>query len=63
MRSDGNIRSNVTDEVAARGTSDGVPAFRHSAEIGANRVMLGASGGEVVLTGALRSWAQRRAPD
>ena len=63
MRSDSNIRSKATDEVATRVASDEIAAFRRSAETGANRVNVDTSGGEVVLAGARRSWAQRRAPD
>jgi hypothetical protein len=63
MRSYSNIRSNVTDEVAARVASDEIAAFRRSAETAVNRVNVDASGGEVFLAGARRSWAQRRAPD
>ncbi len=63
MRSDSNIRSKATDAVAARVASDEIAAFRRSAETGANRVNVDASGGNVVLTGALRSWAQRRVSD
>jgi hypothetical protein len=63
MRSDSNIEPHATDEVTGRTASDEIAAFRHSAEIGANRIMVDASGSNVVLTGALRSWAQRQAPD
>jgi osmotically-inducible protein OsmY len=35
-------------------------AFRRSAEIDANRVTVEAHGGEVVLRGTVRSWAERR---
>jgi osmotically-inducible protein OsmY len=35
-------------------------AFRRSAEVDANRVTVEASGGEVVLKGAVRSWAERQ---
>jgi hypothetical protein len=63
MRSYSNIRSNVTDEVAARVASDEIAAFRRSAETAVNRVNVDASGGEVFLAGARRSWAQRRSPD
>jgi osmotically-inducible protein OsmY len=35
-------------------------AFKRSAEIDANRITVEASGGEVVLKGAVRSWAERQ---
>jgi osmotically-inducible protein OsmY len=35
-------------------------AFRRSAEVDASRVTVEATGGEVVLRGAVRSWAERR---
>jgi osmotically-inducible protein OsmY len=35
-------------------------AFRRSAEVDANRITVEASGGEVVLKGAVRSWAERQ---
>jgi osmotically-inducible protein OsmY len=35
-------------------------AFRRSAEIDASRVTVTANGGEVILTGTVRSWAERR---
>jgi osmotically-inducible protein OsmY len=35
-------------------------AFRRSAEIDANRVTVEAHGGEVILKGSVRSWAERR---
>lgn len=63
MRSDGNIKSNATGEIAAQIASDEVAAFRRSAEIGANRINADGSDRDVVLTGARRSWAQRRAAD
>ena len=63
MRSDSNIEPKMTDAVAARPQSSEIAAFRRSAEMAANRIMVDASGGEIVLASALRSWAQRRAPD
>jgi hypothetical protein len=63
MTSDSNIKPSVTDKVAGRTTPDDIAAFRRSAGIGANRIIVDASGRDVVLTGGLRSWAQRRAPD
>ncbi len=72
MRSDSTIKPNardpnvtgpnVTEKVPARTAPGGIAAFRRSAEIGANRIMVDA-GGEIVLTGALRCWTERRAPD
>jgi osmotically-inducible protein OsmY len=35
-------------------------AFRRSALIDANRIAVEASGGEVVLSGTVRSWAERQ---
>ena len=35
-------------------------AFRRSAEVDANRITVEASGGEVVLKGTVRSWAERQ---
>jgi osmotically-inducible protein OsmY len=35
-------------------------AFRRSAEIDASRITVGANGGEVVLRGSVRSWAERQ---
>ena len=35
-------------------------AFRRSAEIDASRITVGANGGEVVLRGTVRSWAERQ---
>jgi osmotically-inducible protein OsmY len=35
-------------------------AFRRNAEIDANRITVEASGGEVVLKGTVRSWAERQ---
>jgi osmotically-inducible protein OsmY len=35
-------------------------AFRRSAEIDASRIMVEASGGEVILRGTVRSWAERQ---
>jgi osmotically-inducible protein OsmY len=35
-------------------------AFRRSAEIDANRITVEAHGGEVILKGSVRSWAERR---
>jgi osmotically-inducible protein OsmY len=35
-------------------------AFRRSAEIDANRITVEASGGEVILKGTVRSWAERK---
>jgi osmotically-inducible protein OsmY len=35
-------------------------AFRRSAEIDANRIAVEANGGEVILKGAVRSWAERQ---
>jgi osmotically-inducible protein OsmY len=35
-------------------------AFRRSAEVDASRVTVEASGGEVILRGSVRSWAERR---
>jgi osmotically-inducible protein OsmY len=35
-------------------------AFRRNAEIDANRITVEASGGEVILRGSVRSWAERR---
>jgi len=35
-------------------------AFRRSAEIDASRITVDATGGEVILKGAVRSWAERR---
>jgi osmotically-inducible protein OsmY len=35
-------------------------AFRRSAEVDANRITVEATGGEVVLKGTVRSWAERR---
>ena len=35
-------------------------AFRRSAEIDANRITVEAQGGEVILKGSVRSWAERR---
>jgi osmotically-inducible protein OsmY len=35
-------------------------AFRRSAEIDANRITVEANGGEVILKGTVRSWAERQ---
>ena len=35
-------------------------AFRRSAEIDASRITVDATGGEVILKGTVRSWAERR---
>jgi osmotically-inducible protein OsmY len=35
-------------------------AFRRSAEVDANRITVEAKGGEVILRGSVRSWAERQ---
>jgi osmotically-inducible protein OsmY len=35
-------------------------AFRRSAEVDANRIIVEADGGEVILKGTVRSWAERQ---